>query len=223
VAKRPPASRPRASWWEILGSWLRVWTPPRDVEIPSPRPALVTAIVVVAAVAVVVVTLIAPAIDRSKDRDAAASARASQAARAALIDRLAAEQRAHRGRAPRVARLYAAGRREASLTALLAAARVSVDRDIRARVAAGDLPGPIRRVRCTPREREQGERVHLDCLAVTADHTHKRIHRLLLGHPFVVGASLRDGRYAWCKDNAKPAEGSYGRNVQVALPAACAA
>ncbi len=92
---------------------------------------------------------------------------------------------------------------------------------MRARVAAGALPGPIRRVQCSSRSRERGARVHLDCLAVTASHTHKRIHELLLGHPFVVGASLRDGRYAWCKDNAKPAEGSFGRNTQVPLPVAC--
>jgi hypothetical protein len=63
--------------------------------------------------------------------------------------------------------------------------------------------------------------VHLDCLAVTATHTHKRIHELELGHPFIVGASLRSGRYAWCKDNAKPAEGSFGNNIQVPLPGAC--
>ena len=61
------------------------------------------------AAAVVVIALVAPAIDRSKDREAAASARASEAATAAFKVRLAAEQRAHRGRAPQVARLYAAG------------------------------------------------------------------------------------------------------------------
>ncbi len=214
--------KPRAAWWEVLGAWLRVWTPPRDVEIPSPRRALVAAIALVTVTAIVVITLVAPAIDRAKDRDAAASARASAAATSALKARLTAEQRAHRGRAPQVARLFAAGRREASLVALLAAARTSVDRDIRARVAAGALPGPILRVRCAPRERERGARVHLDCLAITADHVHKRIHEVLLGHPFVVGASLRDGSYAWCKDNAKPGEGSFGKSTQVPLPAACA-
>jgi hypothetical protein len=221
VGKSPKASGPRASWWEILGAWLHVWTPPRGAEIPSPRRAVVVAIVAVAAVAVLVVTVVAPAIDRSKDREAAASARARDAAAVALRARLAAEQRAHRGRAPEVARLYAARRREASIEALLAAAATSVERDVRARVAAGDLPGPIRRVQCTPRSHERGVRVHVDCLAVTAKHTHKRIHELALGHPFVVGASLRDGRYAWCKDNAKPAEGSFGNNVQVPLPEAC--
>ena len=212
---------PRASWWEILGAWLRVWTPPRDVEIPSPRLAIVAAVAVVAAVAAVVVTIVAPAIDRSKDRDAARSARASAAAQRALTAQLTIQQRAHHARATNFARLYAAGRRTASLAALKAAARRSVGRDVRARVAAGQLPGPITRVQCDARTRERGARVHLDCLAVTAAHTHKRIHELLLGHPFVVGASLRDGRYAWCKDNRKPGERSLGNNVQVPLPVAC--
>lgn len=223
MAKKSPANGPRAAWWEILGAWLRIWTPPRDVAIPSPRRALVVAVAVVGVAAVVLVALVAPAIDDSKDRDAAAAARASEEATAARIARLTAEQRAHRGSAPRVARLFAAGERAASLDALVAAARRSVARDVATRVAAGDLAGPIRRVQCRTRARERGARVHLDCLAVTADHTHKRIHELRLGHPFVVGASLRDGRYAWCKDNAKPAEGSFGKNTQVPLPAACTA
>jgi len=220
VAKSAHATGPHASWWEVLGAWLHVWTPPRDVEIPSPRRAVVVTVVLVAAAVVVALTLVAPAIDRTKERDAAQSAREREANRAAIRVRMVAEQRAKFARAPRVARLYAAGRREASLAALTVAARGSVDKDIRARVAAGVLSGPILRVQCSSRSSERGARVHLDCLAVTADRAHK-IHELLLGHPFVVGASLRDGRYAWCKDNRKPGEGSFGRGVQVPLPAAC--
>jgi hypothetical protein len=218
VATEP---RQRASWWEILGAWLRIWTPPRDVEIPSPRRALIVAFVVIAAVAVAGVTLVAPAIDRAKKRGARERALEYEVARISREARLITEQRAHHGRAPQVARLYSAGRRAASLAALTVAARASVDRDVRARVARGALPGPIRRVQCSSRSRELGARVHLDCLAVTAAHTHKRIHELLLGHPFVVGASLRSGRYAWCKDNQKPAEGSFGNNIQIPLPGAC--
>lgn len=212
--------RQRASWWEILGAWLRIWTPPRDVEIPSPRRALIIALVVVAAVTVVGVTLVAPAIDRAKKREAHERALQREVARISLEARLINEQRAHHGRAPEVARLYAAGRREGSLAALTAAARASVDRDVRARVGRGALPGPIRRVQCSSRSREPGARVHLDCLAVTGEQTHLRKH-VLLGHPFVVGASLRSGRYAWCKYNAKPGEGQFGKGVQVTLPGAC--
>ena len=211
---------PRASWWEIVGAWLHIWTPPRGVEIPSPRRAIIAAVVVVAAVTVAVVMLVAPAIDRAKDRDAAKATQAQAAKRAALEQRLAVEQRAHQGRTPAAARLFAGGRREAALAAMVDSAEAKIVRDARARVAAGELSGRISRVACTPRENEQGERAHLECVAVTRDHLHRGV-RAQVGHPFVVAASLRSGRYAWCKDNPGSAEGAYGKSVQVRLPAAC--
>ena len=213
--------RPQASWWEILGAWLRVWTPPRDVEIPSPRIAIVAAVVVVGAGTVAVVTLVAPAIDRAKDRDAARAAQATSAFRAAEEKRLAIQQRARHGRAVAVGRMWAGGRRDGAMAALVASAQTNIARDARARVAARELSGRIRRVSCTPRERDRGERVHLECVAVTGEHRHRGI-LAQTGHPFLVGASLRSGRYAWCKDNPGSAEGTYGKSVQVRLPAACA-
>lgn len=118
--------------------------------------------------------------------------------------------------------MYAAGHESASRAALLADARASIDRDVGARVAARELRGPIRAVRCRYRARERGPRVHLDCLAATAGATHRRVLAFLIGHPFVVGGSLRDGRYAWCKDNPRPGERAIGRSVTVTLPAVCA-
>jgi hypothetical protein len=224
VPKPGPAGAPRASRWEILGSWLRIWTPPRDVEIPSPpRRALGVAAVLLAAAVVAVLTLVAPAIDRSKQRGAAQRERAAAAGARARRAQLVFDQRAHHARAPEVGRMYAAGREAASRAALLAHARASVDRDVRARVAAGELKGPIRAVRCRYRDRDRGVRVHLDCLAVIAAGTHRRVLGYLIGHPFVVGGSLHDGRYAWCKDNPRPGERAIGRSVTVALPAACSA
>jgi hypothetical protein len=222
VARSGRAGGPRASRWEIVGSWLRIWTPPRDVEIPPPpRRALAVAAVLLAAAVVAVVTLVAPAIDRSKARAAAQRERAAAVEVRARRAQLTFDQRAHHARAPEVARLYAAGRAAASRAALLADVRASIDRDVRARVAAGELKGPIRDVRCRYRPRERGVRVHLDCLAATAGATHRRVLAFLIGHPFVVGGSLRDGRYAWCKDNPRPGERAIGRSVTVALPAAC--
>ncbi len=214
--------KPRAAWWEVLGAWLRIWTPPRDVEIPSPRLAIIAAVVVVTAVTVVVVTLVAPAIDRAKDRDAARAAQERTAFRAAEEKRITAEQRARRGSAPAVARMWADGQRDGAVAALVERAQTSIGRDARARVAAGELSGRIRKVACTPRERDTGERVHLECVAVTGEQRHRGI-LAQTGHPFLVGASLRTGRYAWCKDNPGSAEGTYGKSVQVRLPAACAA
>ena len=162
--------------------------------------------------------------DRPREGRDAASARAQpRRRRAARDERLAVEQRAHRGRAPQVGAAVRRGRREASLAALRRTRahehRPRRPRARRGRRAAGPDP-PRRAARRATRER--GERVHLDCLAVTARPRAQAHPPAQLGHPFVVGASLRDGRYAWCKDNAGPAEGSYGASVQVALPAACA-
>ena len=214
--------RQRASRWEIAGAWLRIWTPPRDVEIPPPpKRALALAAVLLAAAIAAIVVVAKPAIDRAKAHEAARDAREVRARQAKLRAQLAVAQRVQRGRAPRVARLYAAGDRDAALAALLATARTSVERDARARVASGELTGPVRVVRCSGRERDRGVRVQLDCLAVTAATTHRGVYRVRIGHPFLVGASLRSGRYAWCKDNRRPGEGLIERTVTVELPRAC--
>jgi len=202
VAKSGPSGAPRATRWEILGARLRIWTPPRDVEIPpiSRRAAALTIAALVLA-AVVVATLIVPALDRSKDRAAAQERRARSASLKTERARLIEDQRARRARSPAVARLHAAGRDAAARAALLADARAHVDRDVRARVASGKLDGPIRDVRCHYRVRETGPRLHLRCLAITSIRVNGRAQSVDVGHPFVVAASLRDGRYAWCKEN----------------------
>src|SRR3954464_5661281 len=92
----------RASIFEIVGAWLRVWTPPRDVEIP-PVPwrklAIATGVAIVvlgAALAVLV-----PRIDSAKESRAAKDAAAAAHARAANRARIVAEQRPrHRSHGP---------------------------------------------------------------------------------------------------------------------------
>jgi hypothetical protein len=134
---------------------------------------------------------------------------------------LIADQRARRGRSPAAARSHAAGRDAAARAALLAAARGHVDRDARARVASGKLDGPIRDVRCHYRAGEKGSRVHLRCLAITSIRVRSRAQSVDVGHPFAIAASLRDGRYAWCKENPPPGEGMSGQGASVPLPADC--
>ncbi|HEV2774146.1 MAG TPA: hypothetical protein VGV90_01000 [Solirubrobacteraceae bacterium] len=208
----------RASRWEILGAWLRMWTPPRDVEIPPiPWRAVGLLGVAVAAVVVVIVLAIAPALDRSKDRVAASEQRRDAAARRAEVARLRFDQRVQRGRAPSAARLYRAGREADAQAALERHAAASVQRDARARVAAGEFDVPVRYVRCRPRPgATPPPRVRLSCLAVTTQNTRVRV-----GQPFIVAGSLRDGRYAWCHTNPPPGEGAAGVGASVALSAAC--
>ena len=211
----------KASRWEILGAWLRIWTPPRDVDIPPvPRRALAVVAVLCAAAIVFGLAVIAPAIDRGKQRDAARAARADAAFERRERARLTRDQRPRTARAPRAARLHAARRDAQARAALLADVRARIMRDAQARIAAGTLAGTVvRSVRCRYRAGESGPpRVHLACLAVTTETAAVRV-----GQPFVVAGSLRDGRYAWCHENPRPAEGASGAGITVPLPAACTA
>ena len=207
----------KASRWEILGAWLRIWTPPRDVEIPPVprRAATVVALLCVVAITVAA-TVIAPAIQRAKQRDAARVARSDAAFARGERARLVLDQRPVFARARRAARLYAAGRAPQARAALLADVRRQIARDARARVAAGTLEGPIRSVRCRYRPHDRGARVRLACLAITSQNAAARV-----GQPFAVAGSLNDGRYAWCHENPPPAEGASGTGISVALSAAC--
>jgi len=212
--------RMKASRWEILGAWLRIWTAPRDVDIPPvPRRALVIVGLLCAAAIVFALTVIVPAIDRSKQRDAEQLARDDAASARSERARLTLDQRPRTARAPQAARLHAARRDAQARAALLAHVRARILRDARTRVAAGTLEGTVRSVRCRYRSGESGPpRVHLACLAVTSQTATVRI-----GQPFVVAGSLRDGRYAWCHENPRPAEGASGTSISVPLPAACTA
>lgn len=207
----------KASRWEILGAWLRIWTPPKDVDIPPvPRRAAAVVAALCAAAVVVGVTVIAPAIDRAKQRTADATARRDAASRRAEVARLTADQRPTFARAARVARLYAAGQAARAREALLADVRLRIARDVRARVAAGTMEVPVRFVRCRFRPGQLGARFGLACLAVTSQTTDA-----IVGQPFTVAGTMRDGRYAWCHENPRPAEGASGAGVYVRLSRAC--
>jgi hypothetical protein len=207
----------RASRWEILGAWLKIWTPPRDVEIPPvPRRAVALLAAACAALAAVVIVVIVPALDAAKQRDAAAEARRSAANVRAERVRLRHDQRVRRARARPAARLYAAGRSTQARAVLLTDVRARIRRDADGRTAAGEFDQPTIAVRCTDRPGGGGARVLLECLAISSQNSRVRV-----GQPFFVAASLRDGRYAWCHVNPPPAEGSAGLGVFVPLAKAC--
>ena len=208
----------RASRWEVLGAWLRIWTPPRDGEIPPCplRRALVGAVVVGGASLALALLVVAPAIDESKTREATRERTALAAFERAERTRLTRDQRPRSARAAAAARLFAAGRSGAARASLLADVRANVLRDARARAAAGTFERPAREVRCSYIDGDRPPRVRLECLAVTSSNA-----RVAVGQPFLVAGSLRDGRYTWCHENPGPGEGAAGVGVQVALSPAC--
>jgi hypothetical protein len=208
---------------EILGHRLGIWTLPQGVEDPPPISlrAKLLALAGLVVAAVILVTVVIPAIDGSKGRTATRDRLAHEAFVRRERARLIAEQVSHHGRSAGAARLHAAGNDAGARAALRASATASVDRDARARVAAGKLDGPIKDVSCDYDAHDTGARVHLACLAVTTRLVEGKANTTRLGHPFLVAGSLRDGRYAWCKENSPPGEGATGTSVFVQPPTDC--
>ncbi|MEY2514337.1 MAG: hypothetical protein QOJ89_1695 [bacterium] len=206
----------RASRWEIVGAWLHIWTPPRDVEVPPfPWRLGLLGLAALAALIALFFVLVAPRIDEGNQDRAARDARTLAAKQRAEGARLTRDQRPQSARAARAARLHAARRDAQARAALLAAVRASVGRDVRVRYASGSIDRPVRDIRC----RFVGvarPRLHIYCFAVTS-----RTADALVGQPFVAAGTLGDGRYSWCHENPGPAEGATGTSVQVELSEAC--
>jgi hypothetical protein len=177
-------------------------------------------------VAIALGLALGPGIERGKEERASAEAERLAQARAERVERLRREQQ------PRFARGEPAA---ASLTArrrLLADAAAAVRGDARARVEAGTLSGPIRRVECEPYPRSvTGRGAHEDlsrpvgryaCLAVIAEFGATAQQGAgAIGHPYRVRIDFDTGRYAFCKVAGRPGEGSIGQAPLVPVPAAC--
>ena len=212
---------------ETLGAWLRVWTPPRDVEVPPPPSPL--RIAAAAAVVLVVAAIAAVAIGGGKEegdaREAREQARIVERERA----RLRREQAPRRGRAPVRAYRDPAGR--ARLVAVLERA---ITADATARHRSGAFDARVLRTRCQPYHRPKvrhppeppraAASAGYECLAVTGVVPRtERTERTVGGYPFWARVDLRRSRWVYCKVNPRPAEGSIGRELAfVPLPPECA-
>src|SRR5262245_10973419 len=133
----------RASIFEIVGAWLRVWTPPRDVEIP-PVPWRKLALGAAAALVVVgaALAVLVPRIDSGKNSRAAKDAAAAAHAQAANRARIVAEQRPRHGSdvSLKPASSASATQLAAARTALVHRVDTAILDDSRARARAGELP-----------------------------------------------------------------------------------
>jgi hypothetical protein len=189
--------------------------------------ALAVAAVVVAAV------LVLPGVFDARDERAAQAARAQARRVAAERVRLAREQTPHHGRATDVVLPPAgapAAERIAARRAILAHLRADILADARARIAAGEIDGPVRDVECSALERRRGvpppETVlgspigRYDCVAVIRDVMQRGKVVGTFGHPFVAAITWARRSYAWCKDNKVPSEGAKALASSV-IPAEC--
>jgi hypothetical protein len=207
----------RASVPEIVGAWLHVWTPPRDVEVPPvPWRKLAIATVVGVIVCGAAAAVIVPAIDRGKQRHAAQERARTAAIRAAERRRLVHEQVPRHARAPAL---------RPSRAALVARVQRDISRDAAARVRAGELKGPVGGTSCRPAadaRSRQGQGV-FDCLTVVRQVIPSGASGAgAIGYPFRAVVDWRTFAYTWCKTNPVPAELEVpDPRTVVALPAAC--
>jgi hypothetical protein len=177
-------------------------------------------------VAIGLALALAPGIDQGKEERASAEAERLAQARAERLERLRREQQ------PRFASGEPAAASLVARRRLVAEMAVAIRADARARVQAGTLSGPIRRVQCEPFPRtEDGRGAHQDpsrrfgrysCLAVTAEFGRSAEQGAgAIGHPYRVRIDFDTGRYAFCKVSGRPGEGSLAQAPFVPVPRAC--
>jgi hypothetical protein len=212
--------RPRANPLEILGAWLRVWTPPRDVEIPPvPRRWLAVAVGVLLVLVAIVVLVLRPAIDSGKDADAERRAQAAAEAKARRDAIARRDQQPRTGGVPELAPATSPDAR----AALVAAVERAITADANARQEAGHLDSRTRSTRCDPiRNGQAGSRAAYECNALIREITGQGEPGRLT-YPFRAVLDLQAATWTFCKVNPVPSEMSLpDPRTVVPLPRACA-
>jgi hypothetical protein len=220
----------RASIFEVVGAWLHLWTPPRDVDIP-PVPWRKLAIGTVATLVVVgaALAVLVPRIDAGKDSRAAKAAAAEAHARAANRARVVHEQR------PRHASDVAlkppadasATEKTAARAQLMTKVQAAILADSQARARAGEIrhvEGPTT-CEVTPGTKAGGTIGVFDCFTVT-----RRIIKTsgtpagTIGYPYRAVVDFGKYSYTWCKTEQFPGERLIpDPRTVVQLPPACRA
>jgi hypothetical protein len=173
--------------WEILGAWLRLWTPPRDAVVPPVpwRKVAAGGVLVLVAAGVGLAALL----NAESDRDAA-ERRGEQAAaerHAAFLEDVDRRQAPRRGRAAADPASVPARR------ALLAAAQADISAGADGRNVDCE-PFP-RTLDTTPPVADLARTAAAyDCLAVKS-----RFGTGAIGTPFRLAVHFDSGRYAWCE------------------------
>ena len=205
----PENPTPRAAWWEVLGAWLHLWTPPRGVEVPPVPWRWVAAIAAgVAAVVAVGLALAVPAIDEAKREGVTEEARQAAVKRRAREAFLRHDQRVTvvdlgSGRlAPQVRR------RRRSRARAPACARASC--------ARGGSSG------CAATRRSPSPAAGCATSASRCGSAPGATRRSASACPFVAVVAADRRSVAWCKVNLLAGEGAAFAQVHVPLPKPCA-
>jgi hypothetical protein len=218
----------RASVFEIVGAWLHVWVPPRDVEVP-PVPWRKLALGAAAGLVLlgVALAILVPRIDNGKESRARADA--AQQARFRLEDRrrIIHEQTPRHGADPALKPPpgASAAEKRAARAQLVDHVREAVWADARSRAARGELRPLDGPTRCAAHQGTTltGRFGLLDCFVV-AQHINRTARTAAgsIGYPFRAVVDFKRFSYAFCKVEGIPGELVIpDPRLVVALPRAC--
>jgi hypothetical protein len=223
-------TRPRrASVFEIVGAWLHVWVPPRDVDIP-PVPWRKLAYWTAGGLVLlgIALAIMVPRIDAGKHRRAAADAAETARFQAANRRQIAAAQTAKHGAAAtlRPAAGASPAQRQAARQQLVRHVTAAVLADAKHRSATGQIPlavsGPAD-CAAHPGTTLTGRFGVLDCFVIAS--RIKKTQRNVAGaagFPFRAVIDFRHYAYVWCKEEGIPGELVIPNpKLVVALPRAC--
>jgi gas vesicle protein len=217
----------KANPLEVIGAWLQVWTPPRDVIIPAvPWRKILIGTGIGAVVLTIALIIMVPRIDHGKDTRAAADRADTARQQAAHRTYVTKEQRAQFASA--AALKPAAGASAAQVAAAHAAlvkkVEASVMADARARARTGEIRHVDGPTTCTvtPGTASGGARVAYDCFTITVHIKRSAEVPGTIGYPFRAVVNFGDYSYAWCKVEQLPGERLIpDPRTVVQLPKAC--
>ncbi len=199
---------PKLSRWEVLGAWLRLWTPPRGAVVP---PVPWRAVLAGLAVLVVASVLVGREVGEGRR---AGEARAAREAGARAEAMRAAQRREQRAVAVRTG----AG----GVPALERAITAEAQR--RHRAGEVERRALVTRCRPTPGADLPPGRAAFDCLAITGAVPNPGRATGAIGYPFRAVIDERAGRGSFCATNPIPGERVVpDPDAVVRLPRACRA
>jgi hypothetical protein len=148
-----------------------------------------------------------PSFERTKREGAAEARRAEQASLRARLRALRLDQRPHTSGMPagdvRAASRAGGLTRPAALAVTSGSLAEAISHDVRARITAGSLEGPIRGADCRALRVSTATQASFNCFVELSSH---RVlgRRLESGYRFRGRADLAARRYVWCKENPRP-------------------
>jgi hypothetical protein len=225
---------PRASWPEVVGEWLGIWTAPRDRYVPPPpvRKLVIGGVLVVLALGAIVIAAIGP-IESGKEKGAAARQRQEAAVLARERARLRVDQAPHRGRSRPLPFGASPAKLTAARNALIGQLETAITADARNRFRRHTLESPVTATSCVPFVRPSvpnppqpplsAREGKYECTGVTGQiRGGKDTIGATVGYPFWARVDFRHSSWVYCKINRRAGEhGLFTERAVVPLAPAC--